>query len=154
LIERFGPNTPLLLDRLASMPATVAHFDYRLDNLFFGANEVVKMIDFQTSSKGGFAYDLGYLLSQSMRIEDRRTHETDLLRTYHDALVASGVGGYSFDQLRADYRVGVLYGWIIPVFAVGSLDVSSDRAMALWTEVLARVQSAMSDHEVHSLLTV
>lgn len=154
LIDRFGPNSPQLLDRLAAMPTTVSHFDYRLDNLFFGDNETVKMIDFQTSSQGGFAYDVGYLLSQSMTIEDRRKHEDDLLKAYHEALVHGGVSGYSLDQLRADYRVGVLYGWIIPVFAVGSLDVSSDRAMALWTEVIKRAQAAMSDHEVTDLMTV
>ena len=154
LIERFGPNSPHLLDRLAAMPLTVAHFDYRLDNLFFGDHEVVKMIDFQTSSKGGFIYDVGYLLSQSMTIEDRRTHEDDLLRAYHEALIAGGVDRYGLDQLRADYRVGVLYGWIIPVFAVGSLDVSSERAMALWTEVIKRAQAAMSDHNVKDLLTL
>jgi hypothetical protein len=154
LIDRFGPNTPLLLDSLAAMPMTVAHFDYRLDNLFFGDDGVVKMIDFQTSSKGGFIYDIGYLLSQSMRVEDRRTHEDALLQAYHGALVSGGVSGYSLDQLRADYRIGVLYGWIIPVFAVGSLDVSSERAMALWTEVIKRAQAAMSDHHVADLLQV
>ena len=154
LIDRFGPNSPQLLDRLGAMPTTVSHFDYRLDNLFFGDNETVKMIDFQTSSQGGFAYDVGYLLSQSMTIEDRRTHEDDLLMAYHEALVTGGVSGYSLDQLRSDYRVGVLYGWIIPVFAVGSLDVSSERAMALWTEVIQRAQAALSDHHVVDLLTV
>jgi hypothetical protein len=154
LIDRFGPNAPHLLDVLAAMPRTVAHFDYRLDNLFFGDDGVVKMIDFQTSSQGGFIYDIGYLLSQSMSIEDRRTHEDALLRAYHAGLVTGGVSGYSLDQLRADYRVGVLYGWIIPVFAVGSLDVSSERAMALWTEVIKRAQAAMSDHHVADLLQV
>ena len=68
-------------------------------------------------------------------------------------LVTGGVDDYSFDQLRADYRVGVLYGWIIPVFAMGSLDVSSARAMALWTEVVGRAQAALIDHEVADLLT-
>jgi hypothetical protein len=48
----------------------------------------------------------------------------------------------------------VLYGWIIPVFAVGSLDVSSERAMGLWTEVIKRAQAALSDHNVKDLLTV
>ena len=156
LVERFGPNAPQLLDRFAAMPTTVSHFDYRLDNLFFddtpGAN-TVRMIDFQTSSKGGFIYDVGYLLSQSLSVADRRNNEDSLLRSYHDALVGAGVAGYSFDQLRADYRVGVLYGWIIPVFAVGSLDVSSERAMALWTDVIKRSQAAMSDHAVADLLT-
>ena len=153
--ERFGPRVPDLLDRFAAMPTTIGHFDYRLDNLFFDDTDGaagVRMIDFQATSKGGFAYDLGYFLSQNLTTEDRRAHEDDLLRTYHDRLVSEGVAGYDFDQLRRDHRVGVLYGWIIPVFAVGSLDVSSDRAMQLWTEVIRRAQAAIADHDAAAVL--
>ena len=45
-----------------------------------------------------------------------------------------------------DYQVGLIYGWVIPVFAVGSLDVSSERAMTLWTNVVERVQDAIFQH--------
>jgi thiamine pyrophosphokinase len=62
------------------------------------------------------------------------------------------VTGYAFDQFMEDYRVGVLYGWIIPVYAVGTLDSSSERAMALWTEVIKRAQAAMRDHHVADLM--
>lgn len=153
IVEGFGANVPQLLDRLAAMPNTISHFDFRLDNLFFGADGAVRMIDFQTSSKGGGVYDCAYLLSQSMAVEDRRAHEDDLLRLYHDELVAGGVTGYGLDQVRADYRVGVLYSWVIPVFAVGSLDTSSERAMELWRTVIARSQTAMLDHGVSDLLS-
>jgi hypothetical protein len=106
------------------------------------------MIDFQTSSKGGGAYDVGYFMSQSVPVDVRRRCENDLLRTYHDELTSLGVTNYSFDQFFQDYRVGVLYGWIIPVYAVGTLDSSSERAMKLWTEVIIRAQAAMRDHSV------
>jgi aminoglycoside phosphotransferase (APT) family kinase protein len=142
------------MDRFAAMPHTIVHFDYRLDNLFFGGDvgPGVTMIDFQASTKGGGAYDVGYFLSQNLRTEVRREHEDDLLRTYHDVLVADGVDGYPLDRLREDYRVGVLYGWIIPVYAVGTLDSSSERALALWREVIGRAQSAITDHHVRDLL--
>lgn len=153
VMERYGDNVHQLLDRIAQMPNTVVHFDFRLDNLFFDdSNQNVWMIDFQTSSKGGGAYDIGYFMSQSVPIDVRRTHEDSLLRMYHDELVRLGVRGYSFDQFFQDYRVGVLYGWIIPVYAVGTLDSSSERAMALWTEVIQRAQAAMRDHEVADFL--
>lgn len=153
LMQRFGENVHQLLDSFAAMPTTIVHFDYRLDNLFFGPDGTVKMIDFQASSKGGGAYDVGYFLSQNLATDVRRAHEDELLRTYHEALISGGATQYSFDQLRADYRVGVLYGWIIPVFAVGTLDSSSERAVALWTEVIERSQAAMRDHGVANLLT-
>jgi hypothetical protein len=154
IIDRFGPNVPQLLDRLASMPHTIAHFDYRLDNLFFDGSGGVQMIDFQTSSKGGGIYDVGYLMSQSLNVEDRRAHEHELLELYHDTLVEEGVRGYGLDQIASDYRVAVLYSWVIPVFAVGSLDVSSERAMTLWTRVIERAQAAIIDHDCGELLTV
>jgi thiamine kinase-like enzyme len=141
-----------LLDRFAAMPTTIVHFDYRLDNLFFGPNDDVWMIDFQACSKGGGAFDLGYFISQSVPVDIRKHEEESLLRTYHSELVAHGVDDYSLAQLTEDYRVGVLYGWIIPVYAVGTLDSSSERAMALWTEVIKRAQSAMRDHHVADLM--
>jgi hypothetical protein len=154
VVERFSENVHQLMDRFAAMPHTIVHFDYRLDNLFFGGDvgPGVTMIDFQASTKGGGAYDVGYFLSQNLRTEVRREHEDDLLRTYHDVLVADGVDGYPLDRLREDYRVGVLYGWIIPVYAVGTLDSSSERALALWREVIGRAQSAITDHHVRDLL--
>lgn len=156
VVERFGDNVHQLMDRFGAMPTTVVHFDYRLDNLFFddsasGAGSV-RVIDFQASCKGGGAYDVGYFLSQNVAADVRHEHEDELLRLYSEALAAGGVSDYSIAQLRADYRVGVLYGWIIPVYAVGTLDSSSERAVALWTEVVRRAQSAMIDHDVASLL--
>ena len=153
IMERFGDNVHQLLDRIASMPATIAHFDFRLDNLFFDdSTGDVRMIDFQTASKGGGAYDIGYFLSQSMAADIRRANEHSLLHAYHDELVRLGIANYSFEQFFKDYRIGVLYGWIIPVYAVGTLDSTSERAMALWTEVIQRAQSAMRDHNVQEFL--
>lgn len=156
--DRFTANVAQLLDRIFAMPTTLVHGDWRADNLFFGVDEdgqrLLTVIDFQAISRGGGANDLGYFLSQNLSVADRRAHEHALLDAYHDALVSGGVTGYSREQLFEDYRVGVLYGWIIPVLAGGSLDTSSARAQALWTEVLMRVQAAIIDLDCPSLLTV
>ncbi|MEM9748563.1 MAG: oxidoreductase family protein [Actinomycetota bacterium] len=148
IADVYGSNHPLLLDRFAAMPHTLVHFDYRADNLFFddGADGGVVVIDWQSISVGGGSADVGYFLGQNLSIDDRRAHETDLLHAYHDTLVASGVSGYDYDTFFQDYRVGVMYGWVIPVFAVGSLDSSSERAMQLWTNVIERVQDAIFHH--------
>ncbi len=60
---------------------------------------------------------------------------------------------YSFEQLAHDYRIATLYSWVIPVFAVGTLDTSSDRAMQLWTNVIQRAQAALVDHDCAEFLT-
>jgi hypothetical protein len=145
--EAYGGANPRLLDALAAMPHTLVHFDYRADNLFFGDHGAVVCIDWQAISQGGCAADVGYFMGQNLSVKNRRTHEHDLLRAYHGALVAGGVTGYDYDAFFEDYRVGLVYGWIIPVMAVGSLDVSSERAMALWGAVIERAQAAVLDHD-------
>lgn len=146
IADVYGSNHPLLLDRFAAMPTTLVHFDFRADNLFFQGDGEVVVIDWQSISQGGGAADVGYLLGQNLDPALRREHEDDLLHTYHDTLLANGVTGYDFDRFFDDYRVGLVYGWVIPVFAVGSLDSSSERAMALWTSVIERVQDAIFQH--------
>lgn len=150
--DAYGANHPKLLARFGAMPRTLVHFDYRADNLFFGDDGSVVVIDWQAISQGGGAADVGYLLGQNLDTAVRREHEDDLLRAYHGELEANGVSGYSFDQFFDDYRVGLIYGWIIPVFAVGTLDSSSERAMALWTSVIERVQDAIFQHNAHEFI--
>jgi hypothetical protein len=145
-VEGYASGRNQIIDDLEAMPHTLVHFDFRADNLLFDTDGTVAVIDWQTISQGGGAADLGYFLSQNLETEDRRAHEIDLLRGYHDALVAHGVTDYDFDTLLADYRVGVTCGWVIPVLAVGSLDFTSERAVALWTAVVERAQNALIDH--------
>ena len=152
IADVYGSNHPLLLDRFATMPTTLVHFDYRADNLFFDEDGEVVVIDWQSISQGGGAADVGYLLGQNLDTSVRRDHENELLHVYHDTLTANGVSGYGFDQFFHDYRVGLIYGWVIPVFAVGSLDSSSERALALWTAVIERVQDAIFHHDAHTFI--
>lgn len=156
--DAYAANHPQLLDRLAAMPSTLVHFDYRADNLFFepdadGAQGSVVVIDWQAISVGGGAADVGYFVGQNLSTSDRREHEESLLRRYHETLLAEGVTGYEFDTFFDDYRLGLVYGWVIPVFAVGSLDASSERAVALWTNVIERVQDAIFQHDAQEFIS-
>ena len=145
-VAGYGELRPQILEDLAAMPHTLVHFDFRADNLFFDDDGSIVVVDWQTISQGGGVADIGYFLSQNLSTEDRRANEADLLRAYHDALVANGVTDYSYEQLVADYPVGISCGWIIPVLAVGSLDFTSERAVTLWTSVVERTQNALLDH--------
>lgn len=148
----YASANPGLLRAMAAMPHTLVHFDFRADNLFFDANGGVAVIDWQAISRGGCAADVGYFLSQNLSTADRRANEDALLHRYHEELLAGGVTGYDFATFFDDYRLGIMYGWIIPVFAVGSLDVSSERAMSLWRTVIDRVQTAIADHDAGEFL--
>jgi len=152
LADAYTAANPGLLDALGAMPRTLVHFDYRADNLFFDDDGTVVVIDWQAISQGGGAADVGYFISQNMSTEDRRASEETLLHTYHDTLLANGVTDYDYDTFFNDYRLGVMYGWIIPVFAVGTLDSSSERAMNLWRTVIDRVQTCIADHNAGEFL--
>ena len=153
LADAYTEANPRLLDALAAMPNTLLHFDYRADNLFFDDDGSVVVIDWQAISRGGGAADVGYFMSQNLSIDDRRANEDALLHAYHDTLVANGVSDYDYDTFFNDYRLGVMYGWIIPVFAVGTLDSSSERAMNLWRSVIDRVQTCIADHNAGEFLS-
>ncbi|HAF38815.1 MAG TPA: aminoglycoside phosphotransferase, partial [Gammaproteobacteria bacterium] len=84
----------------ARSPWTIAHQDYRVENLMFGpeGSGEVMVIDWQGIGRGPGAYDLAYLLGGSMDVQLRRDNERDLVKAYHDQLVLSGITGYSFEQ--------------------------------------------------------
>lgn len=148
-VSGYAAVRPQILDDLAAMPRTLVHFDFRADNLFFDDAGQPCVIDWQTISQGGGAADVGYFLSQNLPVEDRQAGEQALLDHYADELAAAGIDHYQGAEgaalLRNDYRVGVECGWLIPVLAVGSLDFTSERAVALWTTVIERTQSALID---------
>ena len=147
-VANYAAARPQILDALAAMPHTLVHFDFRADNLFFEADGTVVVIDWQAISQGGGAADVAYFVSQNMSTADRRAHESALLHAYHDTLLANGVTDYDFETLMHDYRIGISCGWMIPVLAVGSLDFTSERAIALWTAVIERTQNALLDHGI------
>lgn len=87
-------------------PRTFIHGDFGPDNFFFSTAEggaPFTIIDWQLSSRGRGAYDVGILLG-GMPIDQRRKTEQDLLKIYYQILIENGVKGYSFEQCLVDYR--------------------------------------------------
>jgi hypothetical protein len=82
LCERFIPRLGVYLaDR--SVPLTVQHGDYRLDNLLFGTDEggpPVAVVDWQTVTHGPGIADLSYFIGAGLLLEERRAHEDALVR--------------------------------------------------------------------------
>lgn len=153
--EGLGSNVGNLLDQLAEPPRTIIHGDYRADNLFFATPEggaPLAVIDWQISSRGRGVYDIAYLMSQSVRLEERRAREMELLRSYHRTLTENGVRGYEFDQCLHDYRLATLFCLVYPVIIIGRLDVSNERGVALATAMLERSVAAIVDLNAGELL--
>jgi hypothetical protein len=155
VVLALGPRVQSMQESLSVAPATLAHGDPRLDNIFFGSpdgsNEIT-FIDWQILLKGRGTYDIGYLLSQSLAPADRKANEDSIVREYHATLMANGVSGYAWDQCWSDYRASVLFCLVYPVIAGGSVEMANERAVALLHAMTDRSVAAITDLGCANLL--
>lgn len=101
-------------------PFTLLHSDYHVNNLIFMEDNKLMIVDWQSMSVGRGVSDVAYFLGYSAPIEDRRTHETELVKLYHDTLRENGVVGYSYDQCWDDYRMAILDGFWKSVLTIAN----------------------------------
>ncbi|MXX19322.1 MAG: phosphotransferase [Dehalococcoidia bacterium] len=153
-VERTWAQMDWVFKRFATPPITVIHGDYRLDNMFFPDREgdPITVIDFQLMARGRGPYDIAYFASQSLDVEQRRATERELVRHYHDTLVAAGVRDYSFDDCFEDYRLATLWCAVYPIGMGGGLAGDSQRHLDLATEVSRRCFTAIVDLDAVSTL--
>ena len=153
-VERTWAQMEWVFKRFATPPITGIHGDYRLDNLFFPEREgdPITVIDFQLMARGRGPYDIAYFASQSLDVEQRRATERELLRRYHDTLLAAGVRDYSFDDCFEDYRLATLWCAVYPIGMGGGLAGDSERHLQLATEVSRRCFTAIEDLDAVSVL--
>jgi aminoglycoside phosphotransferase (APT) family kinase protein len=112
-------------------PRTILHGDFRLDNLFFAADgSLASIIDWQTVNRGPGALDVAYFIAGSLPPETPEAVIDDLLRSYHDTLVAAGVADYSFERLLADYEEALLL-LLHRMSGLDQLEFGDDRGVAL-----------------------
>ena len=155
LQEKIGHNLAGILRRIDQFPRTLAHGDFRLDNLMFGMQNgqpILTIIDWQIVIHGPGMYDLAYFLSQSLTVADRRANEKELLSLYYDRLRQQGVQNTSPEQLYELYRLVCLYCLVYPIIAGAVIDVDNPRAVELLHCMAVRSFAAIEDHNALELL--
>lgn len=155
LKDRYLAALPKLFDWMATPPLTVCHGDFRMDNLFFGSlpgQEALIAIDWQGSLRGRASQDIAYFLSGSIPKEVRREHERALINQWHAGLVAGGVTDFSADDAWHDYRMAVLYVWVIAVVIAGTLDPTNERGRQWISVMLDRSIAAIDELGLVDLL--
>jgi hypothetical protein len=150
IVARYPGSVRDLLTVEEGRPITLIHGDYRLDNLFFHDDGDVTVIDWQICTKANFAYDLGYFLTQSLTVEDRRAHETAIIDTYFEQLTASG-GHHDRDDFMRDYRATAMFCLCYPLQS-GAIELVNDRARALVSDMFVRAITAIDDHDATEFL--
>lgn len=146
-IKAVGEWLPGAARDLLSVPEghamTVAHGDYRLDNLFFDDARDVTALDWQITTKTVGGYDFAYFVSQSLTAADRRQFGDELVATYLGTLADAGIT-YPEDHFWLDVRRSLLFCLFYPV-QVMALDLTDPRAAALVRELTQRASSAISE---------
>jgi hypothetical protein len=138
LVERLGPKASTWPARALVEPLVVVHGDFRLDNMLFGTAPgaaPISILDWQACRLGPPLLDHSIFLGSCMRSEDRRTHERDLLRGYHQGLLDAGVRDFTFEDCLESYRISSLYPFLLTV-SMSMVLAHTDRDREMWTQLL------------------
>jgi hypothetical protein len=154
LVQRMAPHAASYRTRAWEPPYVVAHSDYRLDNMLFGTTPEappISVIDWQGARLAPPLLDATILLGACISTEQRRMHERDLLRAYHDGLLAEGVAGFSFDDCLESYRRCSPWAFLgaIPVSVT---IVQTERGDAMWARMVRGCANLVLDTGADDLL--
>ncbi len=143
------------LPQLEAQPETIVHADYRLDNMFFGADGAayeLAVFDWQTPNRSSGPYDLAYFVSGCMAPERRRECEARLIQAYHEVLLERGVRDYPFAELLDDYRRSLVVALAIMIVSGATLEQTGERAVKLWEGMLDGLVTSIADNNALELL--
>lgn len=144
-LERFIPQLGDWRRGLLDRPLTIAHADYRLENLMFSPDGTVTMVDWQLAMYTGGPTDLSFFIGTNLDVDIRRRHEDDLVATYTDTLIASGVAPDAVTHVRDDYENAHLWWMGMLCNNLSSIDTPDERSAALFDAMLTRLYAAAID---------
>ena len=158
-MKRLQPRLPPLfaMEPPQPEPYTLVHGDLRSDNIFFSPespSDEPTIIDWQTAGIGQPMTDIARWLTQSIDIELRRQHETDLLKLYHERLSANGVENYSYQKMLQEYEINLVVTLLMFSMSMDEIEQTSDRAAPLFHAMYSRLDAALIDWNVEKTLKI
>ncbi|MEZ5246538.1 MAG: phosphotransferase [Acidimicrobiales bacterium] len=124
---------------------TLVHGDARLDNFLFGPDSRAVPLDFQLATHGRGVYDVAFFCAGSLRTEDRRRLEPELIERYRATLGAAGVD-VTLEALWRDYRLGHMMNLPNPVSALAVVAPTDERGAEFLRRNAERGLAAVADH--------
>lgn len=147
----YRENMRQVIDHNCGNPLTLVNGDLHLENILFGHGSTRRttLIDWQLGGGGLGASDVSDFLLGGLSIDDRRTHESILLRLYHERLTRSGNFQYPFNQFVIDYRASIMMQLVRSLAVLGSFGGSHSRTdrIPLSDRMFANVVAAIKDHD-------
>jgi hypothetical protein len=125
-------------------PATVVHGDTHIGNLFDDGGRT-GFLDWGVINVTTPLRDASYFITMAMQIDDRRTHERDLLRHYLEARVALGGEPIGWDESWEAHRLHALY-CVVAACSIVKFPADAPPARQVFANAfLARVEAAIGD---------
>ena len=151
-LATISTNMARVRDAIGNGVQVVSHWDFRVENLFFGSRGELAIIDWQLMQINNPANDLAYLLATNIDAALRRQIEKPMLEEFLAGLKAQGVNDYNMQDLRADFRLALL--GITPILIIGGahLDQTNIRSLALFEHIGKRLLGAIDDWQALDVL--
>ncbi|KAK8112444.1 hypothetical protein PG984_012970 [Apiospora sp. TS-2023a] len=134
--DRFQEHASLLLDRerirgafeslwngsdnanTSPSPSTAAfqcivHGDPHIVNTFLTPAGEPGFLDWQTLARGNGSHDVAYFVASALTVENRRTHEQSIVRSYVEALLREGGPCLKWEDAWLEYRKHLLHGYVL-----------------------------------------
>ena len=146
-LQKFVPLLGSWRDDVVSKPLTIAHADYRVENMLFAADSAVSVIDWQTAMYTGGPTDRSFFVATNLEVQLRRDYETELIRLYVETLNQEGISEVTFAEIKNDYEHAHLWWMSMLANNLSSIETPDPRSAALFDAILTRLYSAAIDAE-------
>jgi hypothetical protein len=147
-VLRDAPTLRAAMHRTARLaPTCVIHGDTHSGNAYLDAEGRASWFDWQVVQRGHWSVDVAYHLGTVLATQDRRAHETELLRHYLAELSSHGVAAPSFEEAWEAYTLGFTWGYFL-----WTITRISSRAVVLLH--VPRLGAALTDHDTFARLGV
>jgi hypothetical protein len=132
-------------------PQTVIHGDAHIGNLFFDGDRT-GFLDWGIININTPMRDVSYFLTMSLAIDERRSHERDLLSHYLEIWNAGGGEPLSWDDAWLAHRVHAAYTVLASCQVVTFPDDATPQRQVFAAAFLDRAQTAVADLEARSAI--
>jgi len=153
--EKLGRFLDWKKDKVLKRPRTIVHFDLREDNLMFpppGEDSSILILDWQLAIKNIGALDVFRLMGGSEIPKERKGHQFEILRRWHDTLIEEGLSNYSWEDAVYDFRLGALSFLCNPVHFHSEIVGSQGRVKELAEAIFTRSFSSAVEIDAGSIL--
>ena len=131
---------------------TLAHWDYRVENLFFTPEvDDISVIDWQLMMAHKPGWDLAYLLCTNVQIDLRREIYDESCRKYLQGIAARGIE-FSAEELEKYMMLSLLAMTCFAVIGGSNYDLDNARSRQLFEALTERIFSAIEDYNAMRLI--